>query len=146
MRVQGRVRGIVGALHPRDAHNLIARARMKKEKNNRKLDSSLNSWPPLGVWAYLEPSWRPVLSKALTAVNRPALCRLEGDLGLLPAIRADDLGHLTRATVVSTAPFSITQYFHSYSVCMLRTPHDIPRTLGTQARFSLLNPFTQNQL
>ncbi len=87
-----------------------------------------------------------MLSKALTAVNRTALCWLEGDLGLLPAIRADDLGHLTRATVGSTAPIAITQYFHSYFVCMLRTPRGILRTLGTQARFSLLNPFTQSKL
>ena len=87
-----------------------------------------------------------MLGEALTAVNRPALCRLEGDLGLLPAIRADDLGHLTRAAVGSTAPISITQYFHSYSVCMLRTPRGILRTLGTQAPFSLLNPFTQSQI
>jgi len=74
-----------------------------------------------------------VLGEALAAVNWPALCRLEGDFRLLPAIRADDLGHL--------AVFSITQYFHSYFVCMLRTPHGILRTLHTQARSSLLNHF-----
>ena len=118
------------------------RSIMGKIKNIRKLDSTLNSWPPHGVWAYLEPSWRAMLGKAFTAVNRPTLCRLEGNLALLTTIRADDLCHLTRAAVVSTAPISITQYFHSYSVCMLRTPHGIPRTLHTQARSSHLNHFT----
>ena len=87
-----------------------------------------------------------MLRKALLAVNRPALCRLEGDLGLLPAVRACDLGHLTRATVVSATPFSITQYFHSYSVCMLRTPRGILRTLPSQGLFSLLNSFTYRLL
>jgi len=87
-----------------------------------------------------------VLHKALLAVNRPALCRLEGDLGLLPAVRACYLGHLTRATVVSTTPFSITQYFHSYSVCMLRTPRGILHTLTSQWRSSLLKYFTHRPL
>ena len=84
-----------------------------------------------------------MLREALTAVNRTALCWLEGDFALLPAIRADDFCHLTGAAVVSTAPIAITQYFHSYSVCMLRTPRGIPRTLGTQAQSSLLNHFTR---
>ncbi len=118
----------------------------KKEKNNWKIDSTINSWPLLGVWAYLEPSRRPVLLEALAAVNRPTLCRLEGNLVLLPAVRTRDLCHLTRATVVSTAPFSITQYFHSYSVCMLRTPCGIPRTLPSLEQFFLLNPVTHRAL
>jgi hypothetical protein len=84
-----------------------------------------------------------VLREALTAVNRTALCWLEGDFALLPAIRADDFCHLTGAAVGSTAPIVITQYFHSYSVCMLRTPRGILRTLGTQAQSSLLNHFTR---
>ena len=79
-----------------------------------------------------------MLLEALTAVNRPTLGRLEGDLVLFPAVRACDLVHLTRATVVSAAPLSITQYFHSYSVCMLRTPRGILRTLLIQGYFSLL--------
>ena len=84
-----------------------------------------------------------MLLEALAAVNRPALCRLEGDFALLATIRADDLGHLTRATVVSATPFSKIHYFHSYSVCMLRTPCGILRTLPTQELFSLLNHCTQ---
>ncbi len=58
-----------------------------------------------------EPSWRPVLLEALTTVNRSTLCGLEGDFGLLSTVRADDLGHLSWATVISSV--SITHIFHS---------------------------------
>ena len=73
-----------------------------------------------------EPSWRPVLLEALTTVNRSTLCGLEGDFGLLSTVRAGDLGHLSWATVISSAPVSITQYFHSFYVCMKRIPRGRP--------------------
>jgi len=53
------------------------------------------------------------------AVDRPTLGRLEGDLVLGSTFGADDLMHLSGTPVVST-PFSITQYFHSYSLGILR--------------------------
>jgi hypothetical protein len=60
-----------------------------------------------------------VLLEAFLAVHWPALGRFERDLGFLAAVRADDLVHLSGASVVP-APLSITHIFHSFYVAILR--------------------------
>ena len=86
-----------------------------------------------------EPSWRPVLLEALATVNRPTLCGLEGDFCFLSTVRADDLGHLSWATVIASAPVSITQYFHSFYVCMKRMPRGRSLMLRKSRTPPLLN-------
>ena len=95
---------------------------MDKYKKNKILRRSLNPVALEARPSFLVPSRRPALREALTAVNRAALCRLERNLVLLATVSTDDLVHLSGTTVVSTAPLSIIQYFHSFSVRMKRTP------------------------
>jgi len=45
---------------------------------------------------------------------------------------------------LSATPLSVTQYFHSFSICMLRTPCGILRTLPTRLAFLLLNLCMRN--
>ena len=69
-----------------------------------------------------------MLLEALLAVDGATLSGLEGDFGLLPTVRAGDLGHLSGAAVISTAPSSVIQYFHSFSFGYTRNIRvDIPR-------------------
>ena len=56
-----------------------------------------------------------MLLEALLAVDGATLSGLEGDFGLLPTVRTDDLGHLSGAAVISTTPLTVIQYFHSFS-------------------------------
>ncbi len=49
----------------------------------------------------------PVLLVAILAVNRPALIRLEGDLGLLATVGTNCIVHLSWASVEATASFCI---------------------------------------
>lgn len=62
---------------------------------------------------------RSVLLEAFLAVYWTAFRWLERNLGFLAAVRADDLVHLSGASVV-TAPLSITHHFHSFYVTILR--------------------------
>jgi hypothetical protein len=55
-----------------------------------------------------------VLREAITAVDRPALCRLEGDLSLLPTVRARYRVHLTWSVESATA--SIFELTHFLSI------------------------------
>ena len=120
---------------------LKVRAPWDKKYKLKKLDDGRRHRRAGYVRPYglLIPSRRPVLLEALLAVHRPALRGLEGDLVLFPTVRADDLVHLSGATVVSAAPLSVTHYSHSFSIRMLRTPRGILRTLPTRCASLLLN-------
>ena len=110
----------------------------KKHKNNQISWTVSKPRRARGAAGFLVPSRRPVLLEALTAVNRAALCRLERNLVLLATVRTDDLRHLSGATVVSTAPLSVTQYFHSFFVNTSGIPGGRPLMLPCRCTLPLL--------
>lgn len=67
----------------------------------------------------LVPAWWPVLLIAFLTIDWTSLSWLEWNLGFLATVAAGNLVHLTWTTVVP-APLSITQYFHSYYIVILR--------------------------
>ena len=68
---------------------------------------------------YLVPALWSVLLVALLAIDWTTLGWFEWNLGFFATVAADNLVHLTGTTVVP-APLSITQYFHSYLITILR--------------------------
>jgi len=68
---------------------------------------------------YLVPAWWPVLLEAFLTVDGTAFGWFERNLGFLTTVAADDLVHFSWTTIIS-APLSITHYFHSYYVMILR--------------------------
>jgi len=67
----------------------------------------------------LVPTRWPVLLEAFLTVDWSAFGWFEWNLGLLATVAAGNLVHLFWTTV-EPAPLSITHYFHSYYVMILR--------------------------
>ena len=82
-----------------------------------------------------------MLLVALAAVNRPGPIGLEGNLGLLAALRAGYICHFSWTAIVAAAPVAAA----AAAVIVSSLEHFISRTLGSIQRIELAtNPISTN--